>query len=279
MNGLALCAGIGGLELGVKRAYPTYTTVCYVEGEAYVAANLVALMERGWLAQAPIWSDVTTFDSEPWCGKVDIVTAGFPCQPFSAAGKQRHEDDPRHLWPAIARIVKAVEPAYVFLENVAIRAYVEPYRDLRAMGFDVSPPYACTAAELGAGHLRRRVFVLAYRGGVQQEGTKREEREWTADATSLDARGRQLPDEERRQEEREGAQGAAPSDTKDGRQGVWGAESSPNSRLSDWWASEPEVERVVHGVPDRVDRDRAIGNAVVPAQAAFAFNILMKERK
>ena len=98
MNVLALCAGAGGLELGLKLAEPTATLVCAVEGEAYVASLLVAHMEAGRLDPAPVWSDVRTFDGTSWRGTVDCITAGYPCQPFSIAGKKRAADDPRHLW-------------------------------------------------------------------------------------------------------------------------------------------------------------------------------------
>lgn len=94
MNGLALCAGVGGLELGLRLAIgPSYRTVCFVEREAFAAATLVARMEDEALDQAPVWDDLTTFDGRPWCGVVDLVAAGFPCQPLvrrrPAAGDRR----------------------------------------------------------------------------------------------------------------------------------------------------------------------------------------------
>src|SRR5574341_1378331 len=175
LNGLALCAGIGGLDLGVKLACPGYRPVCYVEGEAYAAAILATRMGEGWLDPAPIWSDLRTFDGTSWRGLVDIVVAGFPCQPFSVAGKRKREDDPRHLWLEIARTIEECNPSLVFLENVAISAFNEPFWQLGAMGFTVSNPFACTAAEMGAGHLRRRVFVLAYREDQMSWGARREQ--------------------------------------------------------------------------------------------------------
>ena len=312
MNGMALCSGIGGLELGIKLACPSLRTVAHVEGDAYAASVLAARMEEGRLDPAPIWSDVRTFDGRAWRGVVDIVTAGFPCQPFSVAGKRRHEDDERHLWPQIARIIGECEPALVFLENVSIRAFVEPWRDLRGLGFNLSRPFACTAAELGAGHLRRRVFVLAYRnskscevGSARREGVPNLGGDGAL-GTSAENRARQQSGR-RCGESRPGAteprptasntesrssrpagsgteapatEAAASSDTALGprRQRVsleeWNAAIAPNGR-SDWWASEPDVEKLVYGIPNRVDRDRALGNAVVPQMAAFAFGSLM----
>ena len=117
--GLSLCSGAGGIDLGLTIALPGYRTVGHVERETYAAATLVARMEDASLDRAPVWDDVATFDGRPWRGAVDIVTAGYPCQPFSVAGKRRGADDPRHLWPHVARIIAEVEPPFVFLENVA----------------------------------------------------------------------------------------------------------------------------------------------------------------
>lgn len=127
IHGLAICSGVGGLELGVGLAAAGYRTVCHVEGEAYAAAVLAARMEDGALAPAPIWSDLRTFDGRPWRGVVDLVTAGYPCQPFSCAGRRAGEGDPRHLWPHVRRVIAETGPALVFCENVA---------DHLSLGFD-----------------------------------------------------------------------------------------------------------------------------------------------
>lgn len=303
INGLALCAGIGGLELGLRLALgDSYRTAAYVEREAYAAACLVARMEEGHMDEAPIWDDLTTFDGKPWRGIVDIVTAGFPCQPFSLAGKRLGEADERHIWPEIARIIGECEPELVFLENVHVSAFRQPFDDLQAMGFTLSPPYAATAAEMGAGHIRRRVFVLAYRQGIQRDrkvartnrsGTKTEvlahspygmpRPRWPQKGASEPQGGilayvdPALRDQSRRcggpdregQTELERLPGNPHIDPwrkagKERQEGTQGGESA-------WWASEPRLERLVHGVPHRVDRDRALGNAVVPAVAAKAF--------
>lgn len=123
VNGLAICAGIGGLELGLQIAVPEYRTVCAVEGEAFAAALLVSKMEVGELAPFPIWSDVRTFDGRPWRGKVDIITAGFPCQPHSVAGKRKGTEDERWIWPDIAKIAGEIRPGFVLLENVPGLSY------------------------------------------------------------------------------------------------------------------------------------------------------------
>ena len=98
-NVLSVCSGTGGLDLGLRLAVPCARTVCYLEREAYAAAVLAARMEEEALDAAPIWTDLRTFDGKPWRGVVDCVLGGYPCQPFSFAGKRAGENDERHLWP------------------------------------------------------------------------------------------------------------------------------------------------------------------------------------
>ncbi len=183
LRALHLCSGYGGFELGLRLAGVSAVTVCHVERDAYAAATLVARMAETHLDSAPIWDDLTTFDGEPWRGRVDIVTAGFPCQPFSAAGSKRGIDDERWLWPAIAGIIRSVGPRYVFLENVAglIRGGLPlVLGDLADLGYDAEWGLF-SAAEVGAPHKRERFWLLADADGgivsrervsLRQEGVR-----------------------------------------------------------------------------------------------------------
>ncbi|MXO00845.1 DNA cytosine methyltransferase [Shinella zoogloeoides] len=165
--GLSICSGAGGLDLGLAIAIPGYRAVGHVERETYAAATLVARMEDASLDRAPVWDDVGTFDGRPWRGAVDIVTAGYPCQPFSVAGKRRGADDPRHLWPHVARVIGEVRPPFVFLENVAHHlrlGFPEVAAGLVGMGYRLAAGLF-TAAEVGAPHKRERLFILAIREG------------------------------------------------------------------------------------------------------------------
>lgn len=203
-NGLALCAGYGGLELGMRLALGgSYRTVGVVERDLVAAGVLAARMAEGSLEPAPIWDDVTTFNGAGWRGCVDIVTAGFPCQPFSVAGKRKGLDDERWIWPDIARIIGEVGPRYVFLENVPglIRHGLgHVLGSLAEMGFDAE--WGCfSAAEMGAPHKRERVFVLAYRDGEresQPEGADGDQRRRVGHCRSAVA----SPNGERQQERR-----------------------------------------------------------------------------
>jgi DNA (cytosine-5)-methyltransferase 1 len=172
-NVISICSGIGGMELGLDAALAGRTrTICYIENEISVAAILAARMEDGSIDPAPIWTDLTTFDPEPWRGKVDILAGGFPCQPFSFAGKRLQSADERNLWPDVARIIDGIKPDRVFVENVSgiLRYFHERIRrDLREMAYEVAEGLF-TAAETGAPHKRERLFILAHAEeyGVQE---------------------------------------------------------------------------------------------------------------
>ena len=160
---LSLCSGGGGLDLGLELALGSLRTVCWVEWEAFAIEYLAAAMEAGCLVQTPVWTDLRTFDGRPWRGVVDCLTAGYPCQPFSVAGKRRGQDDPRHLWPHVRRVIGEVEPAIVFLENVPGHlslGFGEVAGDLESLGYEVAAGLF-TAEEVGASHKRERLFIIA----------------------------------------------------------------------------------------------------------------------
>lgn len=164
---LSLCSGMLGIERGLERALGPVRTIAYVEIEAFVCYNLVKQMEKGVLAPAPVWTNLKTFApvAAGLRGKVDILTAGYPCQPFSLAGHRRGTDDPRHIFPDICRIIKAIRPLWCFFENVddhISMGFDEVYRSLHDMGYAVEAGIF-SAREAGAPHERKRIFILAKR--------------------------------------------------------------------------------------------------------------------
>src|SRR5258708_26690806 len=173
LDGLALCAGTGGLELGLQLALrDAYRTVAYVEREAFAAATLVARMEDEALDRAPVWDDLKTFDGRPWRGIVDLISGGYPCQPFSTAGQRLGASDPRHLWPEFARLIREIEPPLVFCENVDAHlrlGFAEVLGELRGLGYTVEAGLF-SAAEMGATHPPKRLFFLAYPGTQRGRG-------------------------------------------------------------------------------------------------------------
>ena len=272
MNVLSLCSGIGGLDIGVHRAVHSARTVGYVEWEPYAAAVLAARMESGDLGACPIYcDDLRRFDAAQWAGSVDCVTAGFPCQPFSVAGKQRGLADERWLWPEVWRITRDSQASVLFLENVpgvlrmggaAILA------DLAAGGWSAEWDLF-RASDVGAPQRRERWFCLAVADadGAGQRSVGRGVRDerhdaWRGGALLGDTTGAGLEGCKQRGAAREAFRfPPGPSDS---------------AGWSEWTGAQPVIRRGPDGIPGRLDRLKALGNAVVPAQAELAFRVLMQ---
>lgn len=187
---ISVFSGAGGLDLTVRLAMPDARCVCHVEIEAAAAAILASRMEEGSMDAAPIWSDARTFDGLPWRGRVGGVIAGFPCPDYSLAGRRAGiSGNHGQLWYDLARIIREVEPDWVFLENVP--GILNPHKikrwrcigrdlfdrtiwsqyyvpagigfvlgDLAEMGLDAE--WGCvSAAQVGASHKRERWWAVA----------------------------------------------------------------------------------------------------------------------
>ena len=159
---LHLFAGAGGGILGdlLLGHHP----VCAVEIESYCQKVLEARQKDGCLPWFPVFPDVTTFDGNPWRGLVDVVCGGFPCQDISAAGKGAGIRGERSgLWAEFARIVGEVQPTFVFVENspmLTIRGLDVVLGDLATLGYDAKWG-VFSAADVGAQHVRERIWILA----------------------------------------------------------------------------------------------------------------------
>lgn len=301
---LSLFTGIAGFTLGLRLAGLEFRTVGYVESDRYCQQVIQARIRDGLLDWAPIVSDIRAADFRPMAGLVDIITAGFPCQPFSTAGRQRGEDDPRNLWPETRRAISEVGPAYVLLENTPgiLRRQQgrPPYggqvtADLARLGY-LGFTEPLSAEEIGASHRRSRWWVLAHSHGVRrrsgdvagsrtlpdldrelqdsaQVGTEREHRPSSERGLVAD------PDSQRRQglprDEREGPtdrRGSEPGGEALAYRGGGIPRFPPGPHSLDEWAGilangqglEPAIWRVADGLPHRLDRIRALGNSVVP---------------
>jgi DNA (cytosine-5)-methyltransferase 1 len=242
MNELALFAGAGGGILGGHLL--GWRTVCAVEWEAYPASVLCARQNDGLLESFPIWDDVQTFDGKPWRGIVDVVSGGFPCQDISAAGAGAGIDGERSgMWSHMARIIGEVRPQYAFIENspmLTIRGLERILADLAQMGFDAEWG-VLGAAHIGALHLRERIWILASDNStkrIQRVSKKKIHRQPTI-SWSKNVRG------------------------------IEDLRNRPD-------IPEPLICRKNNGIPDYVDRIKAIGNAQVPIVAATAWKLLIE---
>ena len=291
---LSFCSGYGGLERGLDLAGVEHRVIAYVEIEAFAIANLVNKMENGQLPPAPIWTNIKTFPSHLFRGAVDLITGGYPCQPFSAAGQRQGENDPRHLWPFISHHVGVINPSRVFFENVEGHVSLglnTVLADLEDRGFDTTWGIF-SAREVGAPHQRKRVFIL---GNTQHAGS------FSSTLTGGDeTSGHDNPRGQNQTVEPAGASepsscGDIPRELADtggnGRQGQGEpikpcgavkdssreADNAVHECVPQLWPTEPSVGRVVDGCTDRMDRIRLLGNGVVPQTAARAWTVLDKE--
>ena len=240
-----LCTGLGGFSLALKYLIGGHRTVCYVEWDKWCQGHIRRRIRDGILDDAPIFSDLRNFDGKPWRGAVDTITAGFPCQPFSAAGKQLGEDDSRNLWSDVWRVICEVRAENVLLENVPALLssgyFGRVLGDLATSGYHVR--WDCIpASAVGANHQRDRLWIYA------------------------DNPCGEVPDADEQR-----LQGAAPARNP----GAEGTDPKQHSARQDWWLVEPDVGRVAHGVSARVDRLRALGNSIVPLVAARAWQELL----
>jgi len=173
---LSLCPGIRGLERGVQRVFRDVRVAAYVEIETFIVENLLSAMESGMVDAAPVWTNLKTFNPEPFRGKIDILLGGYPCQPFSLAGNRVGADDPRHLYPYIESAIGTIRPFCCFFENVSghlSMGFQQVQESLRNMGYRVEAGIY-TAEEVGATHERERLFILAILEDTNGYGSRRD---------------------------------------------------------------------------------------------------------
>lgn len=270
MTHLSLFSGIGGLDLAAEWA--GFTTV----GQCEFADYPTKVLEKHW-PDVTRWRDVRTLTKESFYERtglrtVDVISGGFPCQPFSVAGKQKGKGDDRYLWPEMLRVIRELRPRCVIGENVPgiIRiAAGQVVKGLERAGYHVVV-FNFEAAAVGAWHRRSRVFFVGI-ADVADAARERIQRHAEICAAEQEKRSGQMQ-----------------SDAESGNEAVYDTMCSGCAGDARWeqlqeladgrcWAIEPDVGRVAHGIPARVDRLKCLGNAVVPQQAYPIFKALMEE--
>lgn len=328
---LSLFTGIGGLDLAGERA--GFTTV----GQCEFADFQYSVLTKHW-PDVPKWRDIRTLTGENFYERtglrtVDIISGGFPCQPFSVAGKRLGKADDRYLWPQMLRVIEELRPTWVIGENVAgIVSMAEPIgepkvesrtvsrcsgednycgvlsqrermlldgilSDIEKAGYEVQP-FIIPACAVEAPHQRERIFIVgrntdrigsqavesfSARQNAESRGTYHDAS--NADRINGNARRTESAGQQRQAGPADGGYDVAYTDPK-GIQRSTKSRSIESSREKPkqyswgcgnglgWWSAEPDVGRVAYGVPDRVDRLKSLGNAVVPHQAYPIFRTI-----
>ena len=286
---LDLFSGIGGFSLGLDRA--GMRTIAFCEIEDYPRR----VLRKHW-PDVPIFDDVRTLQREDLPEQPDVIVGGYPCQPFSLAGKRAGEEDDRHLWPEMLRLVETCRPRWVIAENVAGHITMgldQVLSDLEGAGYTVWP-FVIPAVAVDAPHRRDRVWIVANASSGRCRRERSREIQWTR-GTETERASQALADAEEKRLEgvclggESGGEFAGSESARRDHPVVDVADTVPcrrrtrrtgrTLRLGQWgegisggyaesesaiWPTEPDVGRVADGVPKRVDRLRALGNAVVP---------------
>lgn len=238
----SLFSGIGGMDLGLERA--GHTVIWQSEIDLYACK----VLKKHW-PDVQNLGDITTID---W-GKVerpDIICGGYPCQPFSVAGKRQGAKDPRHLWPWVKKAISELRPRYAMLENVRGHLSLggaQVVGELAEIGYDAEWRVV-SAAGVGAPHRRDRIIIVAY----PNESWRKHSDTQRSARPALSQRHEVFKSIE---------------------------PSHCIGRASEHWVHEPNMGRVAHGVPNRVDRLRGLGNAVVPQVAELVGRLIGEHAK
>ena len=354
LSHLDLFSGIGGFSLGLESA-GLVETVAFCDFEPYCQK----ILKKHW-PDVPIYGDVKGLNYEKLradgIDTIDIITGGYPCQPFSVAGSQKGEQDPRHVWPEMFRLIQEFKPSWVIGENVSghIKLGLDTVlENLESEGYSART-FSISASSVGANHQRERIWIVgnatgngwnesksnktpesvigqSKEGGMlkpegasnvensrrssgreQSSGDKEsfglwsfETSEWSTDTNQITGSGERAKtmadtesergrkpghvDKEKRNTESSATQSqSCSSDVANtncergccGKTGCKNAEdvgqSSRSEKTLGWWDIEPDVGRVAHGIPKRVDRLKCLGNSVVP-QIPFLIGLAIKE--
>jgi len=240
MKVLDLFSGIGGFSIGLEKV--GFETVAFCEIEPFCQA----VLRKHW-PNTPIYNDVKQLTREQLRADgiiPDVIVGGYPCQPFSVAGRQRGEKDERHLWPEVHRLIREVRPRWVICENVSGHIKLgldEVLSILEAEGYTVWP-FIIPACSVDAPHKRDRVWIVA-------------------NSNSDDGRRGSCTEPQRRDARLEHSGGSERQPVGQSSQDV--ADTS-GTDFGNGWPTEPNVGRVANVVPARSHRIKALGNAVVP---------------
>jgi len=275
-----LFSGIGGFALGLE-ATGYFRTIQFVENEKWCQKILNKNFPK-----VPIHDDIKTYNTYKGV-EADVVVGGFPCQPFSVAGKQKAIQDDRHLWPDMFRVIRQTKPIWVIGENVRNIVSIsdgmvleQVYLDLESQGYEVQS-FIIPASAVNAPHQRYRTWIVAYSECNEHRKEIRRSSEETSEVQrehrQNDNQSRQFSGASAVRFSNKGYDDVAHTDSRSketfDKEKVLGKQnrkkqterySNGNLQVRGQWNTEPNVGRVANGISNRVDRLKGLGNAIVP---------------
>ena len=281
MRHLDLFSGIGGFALAAQ--WMGWQTVAFCEREKYARR----VLEQHW-PNVPIIDDITQWPSQRiGC---DIITGGFPCQPFSSAGLKRGKEDDRFLWPAMLSVIEQERPAWVIGENVAGIIHMEldsVLSDLETIDY-TARPFVIPACAVDAPHRRDRVWIVGHSNSARQSnGAIHDETSFmcNVDDTHGSGWGQKCKEMARGQAKLSDFTGLGRNSNGKGKRKERGIHqqnlNAPRNcqKISCQWPIEPPVGRVVDGIPNRTHRIKGLGNAIVPQVAHQIFQFIEQHER
>ncbi|TWH49615.1 DNA cytosine methyltransferase [Sporomusa sp. KB1] len=233
LNMLSLCSGIGGIDLAA--GWAGIKTVAFCEKDLYCQR----VLKKHW-PDTPIFDDIKTLNKggleRAGISRIDIVATGYPCQPYSLIGERRGEEDDRALWPYVFDRISEIRPRWFIGENVAGHVSMgldDVLSDLESVNY-TTQPIVIPAASVGANDERYRLFVVA-----------------NLDCAGLESGSKTI------------------THTKNAGKFIPGSGFTvipPAITPRNEWKHKPLLGRGIHGIPNRMDRIRTLGNAVKPQQ-------------
>lgn len=285
MKVVDLFSGIGGFSLGLEST-GGFQTVQFVENHEW-CQKVLAKNFPG----VPIAGDIKQYEGK----KADVVTGGFPCQPFSVAGKRKGTRDDRYLWKEMLRVIKACKPRWVIGENVRNLTSIQEgmvfeqvCTDLESEGFEVQS-FIIPASSVNAPHQRYRVWIVAHsdsnrsQSDIREKISRRQDQETSntkstcrseGGDTLSSASGDEKESESVSNPNSKGLQRLREKncELKESTTIKHSSEERQRTMDKEWFSIEPNVGRVANGIPNRVDRLKGLGNAIVP-QIAYQIGL------
>lgn len=307
MRALSLFSGIGGIDLAAEWA--GIQTVAFCEYADFPRK----VLKKHW-PDVPIFKDIKDLTKNVLekegvidrCRTIELIHGGFPCQPYSTAGKRLGKKDDRDLWPEMFRLIRELQPRWVVGENVANFVNMELERtliDLESEGYETQT-FIVPAAAVDAKHQRSRTIIVAYSNRMWESQSQRcikdlwgwisDSGEAMANAESIGSWGLSFREKTEKSRSQLDGENVAHTDSKRWRQ-MEQHDSRRETREktvcslgkcclkfggeTSRWKPEPRVGRVANGIPNRVDRLKGLGNAVVPQQILPFFLVIMEIEK
>tara|TARA_A100001037_G_C15072499_1_gene600101 strand:+ start:23 stop:865 length:843 start_codon:yes stop_codon:yes gene_type:complete len=274
LNVVDLFSGIGGFTLGLEST-GYFKTIQFVENEKWCQK----ILNKNF-SEVPIHEDIKTYKG---CD-ADVVVGGFPCQPFSIAGKGKATQDDRHLWPDMFRVIKETKPTWVIGENVRNIISIsdgmvleQVYLDLESEGYEVQS-FIIPASAVNAPHQRYRTWIVAYSRRTLQSRAKfrrKNENEIGKGYANQSERSSKTSESDVADTDSKGLQRTKQHETYNGETKTQYTTAQCFEEKGYYWEFEPNVGRVANGIPNRVDRLRGLGNAIVP-QIAYQIGMAIK---